>query len=749
MNASRLIRVRSLFAGLLACLVLLVATLGAAPGPLPAASTAVRAITNGELTQLFYLPLVFNRPDWLPVTIESSVTFGELSNRAIAVTPQGMPCVVYGNDHLYLRCLKNGEWQLSEVDPNPGVGRWASLVFDASNMPVIAYYDEINGALKVARPYGGRWSVEVVDGGDLSMASAGLPADLELQAQFPISGKHGVGGRPAVAVDAAGLVHVSYYDFDNQDLKYDYWNGSAWDIEVVDANMAGEYSSIAVNALGVPYIAYYDGANQDAKLASRVGGAWSTTTIFSDGQVGEFISLALAKDGSPRAAFYSLPGHQLLYWNGTGVTTAAADASDAVDLGRYASLALDKNDKPWISYYNKTSGDLQVAHLEGKYWEHEIVDFFEDTGTYTSIVTNASGNPLMVYFAPTLNLLRYASGKFRTATDSWEFLVMDIDTTNQVGMWPEIDLNNHNRPAVAYINQNRSLIMFAEWTGTTWWVRSAGPVDTLDTRFAMDIAPSGQPFIVHRYPAADNDVALLLLYRENVSDWRTLQVDIDPDLGDYPSVAADGFSRPHMSYYDGRYGDLRYAIFNGVSVQRTIVDAAGNVGQFTSIAVDSAGHPWISYYDVSNADLKLAHYNGTSWVTQTVDSAGNVGAGTWLALDQNDNPRIAYYDATNQRIKFAAWNGSAWSIEVIDPTVKAGSDADLSLDANGRAGISYYDQDRLQLKFAYQVSGAWQYELIDTAGDVGRTNAVVLGPDGRAHAAYYDATNGDPKYAIK
>ncbi len=58
-----------------------------------------------------------------------------------------------------------------------------------------------------------------------------------------------------------------------------------------------------------------------------------------------------------------------------------------------------------------------------------------------------------------------------------------------------------------------------------------------------------------------------------------------------------------------------------------------NVGQFSSLALDEQGRPHISYYDAAYADLKYAYFDGASWRIETVDSEGYVGEYTSLALD--------------------------------------------------------------------------------------------------------------------
>ena len=70
------------------------------------------------------------------------------------------------------------------------------------------------------------------------------------------------------------------------------------------------------------------------------------------------------------------------------------------------------------------------------------------------------------------------------------------------------------------------------------------------------------------------------------------------------------------------------------------VDSEG--GTYTSVALDAAGQPHISHYDHRNEDLKYAHWTGSTWYIQTVDSEGFVRRYTSMALDAAGRPHISY-----------------------------------------------------------------------------------------------------------
>jgi len=70
-------------------------------------------------------------------------------------------------------------------------------------------------------------------------------------------------------LDRRGYPHISYYDSNNNALKFAYWDGSDWQIETVDnEGDVGTWTSLALNDNGVVHISYYDNTNKDLKYAT-------------------------------------------------------------------------------------------------------------------------------------------------------------------------------------------------------------------------------------------------------------------------------------------------------------------------------------------------------------------------------------------------------------------------------------------------------------------------------------------------
>ncbi len=64
----------------------------------------------------------------------------------------------------------------------------------------------------------------------------------------------------SIALESNGTVHISYYDYTNDHLKYASGTAISFNniVTVDDSDTTGEYSSIAVESDGTVHISYYD-----------------------------------------------------------------------------------------------------------------------------------------------------------------------------------------------------------------------------------------------------------------------------------------------------------------------------------------------------------------------------------------------------------------------------------------------------------------------------------------------------------
>ena len=189
------------------------------------------------------------------------------------------------------------------------------------------------------------------------------------------------GNSCSLALDPDGNPHISYTDGNFSGLKYASWNGSKWEIQVVDSGGVtgsdGIYSSLSIDSSGNPHISYcaYDENRYGyLKYACWNGTGWSTQIVDPAGS-GWFTSLALDSEGNPHISYYGYYSLQYASLNGSKWDIQVVDPGrfayddSMISIGWYSSLTLDPNDNPHISYYHKTNGDLKYANWNGSGWK--------------------------------------------------------------------------------------------------------------------------------------------------------------------------------------------------------------------------------------------------------------------------------------------------------------------------------------------------------------------------------------------
>lgn len=234
------------------------------------------------------------------------------------------------------------------------------------------------------------------------------------------------------------------------------------------------------------------------------------------------------------------------------------------------------------------------------------------------------------------------------------------------------------------------------------------------------------------------------------SRWLVETVDPSTGPGQSSSLVLDASGNPHISYFDWKNQDLKYAVKTGNTWSIENVDAAGSLGEYSSLALDSSGNPHISYYDsqvdVGNGDLKYAVKSGGGvWFIETVDSAGDLGRYNSLVLDASGNPHIAYKSTLTTDVKYAVKSSDGkWTIETV--ASRAGSFVILALDSSGNPHIIYQQIDSSLLNYAVKTGGVWTIETIDRT--YGRPS-LVLDTSDRPHITYIDYFRDYLKYAVK
>jgi hypothetical protein len=234
----------------------------------------------------------------------------------------------------YARWTGSG-WDIQFVDDEPDVGRYTSLVVNATG-PHIAYQG--NWKLKYACWTGSDWDIQTVDNG-LAMG------------QFP-----------SLALDSAGNPHISYHDGLNRRIKYARWTGTGWSMQIVGgAWYLYPWTSLDLDSVGNTHICYYYPGLTGGELryARWNGSEWLFQTVDAGIAPGAASLFVAGGDRKPRIAYHD--GWRLKYARSTGGGWLVQTVDDG-NVGEYASLVVDTPGDPHISYFDRANGDLKYAH---------------------------------------------------------------------------------------------------------------------------------------------------------------------------------------------------------------------------------------------------------------------------------------------------------------------------------------------------------------------------------------------------
>lgn len=287
----------------------------------------------------------------------------------------------------------------------------------------------IEERLKYARFNGTSWDIEIID----AASNVGDYNSLAV-----------VNGQPAISYTEVSLIPP----FNDTKLKYARFNGTTWDIEIVDAQgNVGFYNSLKeVN--GQPAISYWDGTNNDLKFAKFNGTTWDIEIVDAIGGIDCSLTIVA---GQPAISY--LAGGDLKYarYNGTSwdIQTIDEPATNAIDF-QYTSLAV-VNGQPAVCYqvndfFAFPEETLKLARYNGTSWEIETVINDFEVGSFPSLV-EVGGQPAISYARPFFgDQLSYA----RYNGSAWE--IQNVPGTG-TAIYTSLAVVN-GKPAVSYADNS-------------------------------------------------------------------------------------------------------------------------------------------------------------------------------------------------------------------------------------------------------------------------------------------------------
>jgi hypothetical protein len=490
------------------------------------------------------------------------------------------------------------------VDIKGNVGQYTSLAILPSDQPAISYYDATNKDLKYAWFDGSVWHPNSVDSED----NVGLCTSLAI---LPVDGKI-IRYFDETAKDLSGQPVISYFKETHDDLKFAWFDGTAWQTTIVHyGGKVGRWSSLTILPSGQPAISCHDESNGSLKYIWFEGFGWYMSTVDDRRIVGEHTSLAILSSGQPAISYYAHdPNYDLRYaWfdgNDWQITTVDNDR----DMGRWTSVAIQPAGPfaghPAIGYFAVSGSNLKYAWFDGSVWHNIIVDSADNTGKDSSLEFLPSGHPAMSYHSN--DDLRYAwfDGNDGDWSDDTGWNIDIVDADGDVGYYTSLAILPSGQPAISYRSNSNRALKYAEFNGSDWDVNIVDSEGNVGTHTSLAILPSGQPAISYY----SSDWNLMYAWRDG-GEWHTTTVDNSWFTGRCTSLVILPSGHPAISYqsYEGAWC-LKYAELVGSDPcnpddwKQLIVDW-GYIWD-TSLTFLPSGQAAISYYDDTTGDLKYA-----------------------------------------------------------------------------------------------------------------------------------------------
>lgn len=345
------------------------------------------------------------------------------------------------------------------------IGSRNTLLVDGEGALVVATYDRTHAALVVGRGTSREAMDFIFVDGVEERAGDDAPRD--------------AGSYAAATLDAAGTLHVIYYDATAGDTRHAILDGLRLvSVETIDATGdVGRYPTVTASGSTL-HAAWHDETRGALRYGRLSGGTWEVVAVpgptdapcvaascpTKSPDLGRFASIGLA-GGAPVIAHYDGGrGDLLLSRLGlTGWTTARIDGldpttgADVADVGRFASLAVAPDGTVSIAYYDATNRALRYTFSESGAQKVLIVDdgLHEDpdsgvvrrniVGQHARLTVSAAGVPSIWYLDATEMFIKHA---VRGEGGAWSSVV--AADQKRGGPWIAVSTLPDGRAAVAW-----------------------------------------------------------------------------------------------------------------------------------------------------------------------------------------------------------------------------------------------------------------------------------------------------------
>jgi hypothetical protein len=214
-----------------------------------------------------------------------------------------------------------------------------------------------------------------------------------------------------LAIDSSDVPHVVYRSSTHSQLKYAYFDGAAWQNEVVDGPgfdvgglVASYYIDMVVDSSGSPHIAYTYSSNQEVRYATPSATGWvreATATSYpyntSYGQLGIALDPSQGQRPTMIWSYDSGTPEKPVVGYRTGTNSWVEEIYSGAYDEDYATggIAFDSGGAAWIPYNRSYVAIVRWSDSGGWYGSESIGTF--STANYHPVVLDGSQQPIMMH----------------------------------------------------------------------------------------------------------------------------------------------------------------------------------------------------------------------------------------------------------------------------------------------------------------------------------------------------------------
>jgi len=332
------------------------------------------------------------------------------------------------------------DWEIEVIDSRSSVGWETSIDVDSQGNPHACYTEWASTLWYAYRDPALGWQYESLGPSYLNYCS--------------------------IELDSRDRPHVVYCTgaYSSWALVHAVKEAGGWQFETVDSGWVGIYSDIALDNEGWPHISYQDYENQDLKYAWKDAAGWHVEVVASEGKVGQSTSIVVDSSGWPHISYVDRGNYDVRYAYKDELGWHLEEFPFACySVWNDTSIALDSLQRPHITYFEgRYLGSLNYTwHIGSGQWPLEEVDFEgwqSYVGVESSLALDTADLPRVAYCkgrSDSDNDLRFAF------SDGASWFVTTVVSEGKVGRSPSLALDRDDTPHISYFDQTNEQAMYA------------------------------------------------------------------------------------------------------------------------------------------------------------------------------------------------------------------------------------------------------------------------------------------------